>query len=375
MQICASDVADDTIIALAKELTGPKSDLFIKRRLKVEAYKEYGEMLTKEAPEEQITRLKRVGAAKCEALALQLAPINAQAAAKCTLDAKKIADRAARPADWYPNQVDSSTAASGAEVQKEAEAEAQKEVALELMVQTEVKKQVQVEVETVIPIVNTGQAGHRDVHPISEADLKTLFDSGLATSVETRPLGQALPFFDKTIFCSSVFERNMPVQVKGQISPQAVFYSNRKPVTYVVIAQKKDGSMGMVVPTIHEAHNAAYSWTSKRQNGAAVVKISPRGPVMLYKSGKDRNKELPFTGDALTQFYRHYVQAKLLNGEIDFNTDLEKDALKAWLKEVGVTKFKDYFEANILAAKPRRFATNYPKSTLFAIMKEVAASL
>ena len=128
----------------------------------------------------------------------------------------------------------------------------------------------------------------------------------------------------------------------------------------------------MIIPTIHESHGACKEFVKETQDQAVVVALSAGKPLIVYKSGEERTEALPFTTkEDQESFYRFYIQAKLFNGEIDFNTKEEKYALKKWLLSVGHKEFQTYFEQNILATKPRRYTERFTDSGLFKVFEEL----
>jgi hypothetical protein len=139
-----------------------------------------------------------------------------------------------------------------------------------------------------------------------------------------------------------------------------------------LIMKDAAGRMKMVIPTVHEAHDACRQFVNNRYYEGAVVAVTPAEPLLFYKSGNDRSDKLPFVNEKEKDaFYRLYVQLKLFKGEIDFDSQDEKKVLTAWLKEKGVQAFRDYFEKNILSTKPRRFADAYPRSSLCKLFDQL----
>lgn len=366
--------------------------LFTKTRPEEEAYDQYGRVKIKEAPlsilerykQEEIQKFKQVHKALMQVKNTSISDEEGvQASAALT-------NRGKRPEDWLPSSVESSQYTSS-EVEQETQAEVEQE--LELLAETE--QETQVIAETIIPIVSSGEAGHGEVNPLNIESISTTVTTGkcptikwpwghqtgdLVTKIEgytdviqLRPLHSNLEFFDEGIFCSAIFERNLPASPEKILAPQCAFYSNRKPVKNVVIS-KAEGIWTMIIPTIHEAHANCRNFIAKADPHIQSVEVtlSTSKPTILYKTGNDRSDSLPFTDKAdEEQFYRLYIQAKLFNGEIEFGTEEEKNALKQWLISKGPEKFKHYFEQYILAAKPRRFADAYPKSSLFAVFQEL----
>lgn len=389
-ELIDSGISDEQVLSLATRLGGESADLFIKKRPGEEAYDQYGKMTHLTAPDEIFRSLKENAKQKCERAAKAVEDINPSAQKYFVSKGQEVQERANPPKDWCPKET-ASTASAGGEVEQEAQAEVEQE--LELMIETETEQQVQVEVESIIPKIETGEAGHGEVIPLQLQSLKDLVGTGKAQDLmwphgkqvgdvvigdEMKPikgivrqLSNGTPFFDHNIFLTAVFERNLPVEDVGGVPPQAIFYSNRKPVKNILIVKNEDIWV-LVIPTIHEAHLACRDFVKETKNQAIEVAISPSGPKTIYKSGDDRSEALPFgTDEDRRKFYELYVQAKLFNGEIEFNTPEEQEALKTWLKAKGVAEFKAYFEQNILAAKPRRFADAYQTSSLFKIFQSL----
>lgn len=364
-----NQVSDDTLCEMSRRFAG-NSGLLIKKRPKEEAYDNYARLKTIEKPSVVFEQLKSTEEKKCLQIAKLFEEMHLQAAEQqFTRQSAVIAKRENPPEDWFLNKVESNIV-DGAEVEQEAQAEM--ELTLEMLTETQTQTQTEVVCEVSIPIAQNGAAGSGDVFPLELDDLQTLTEKN-AFNESFRSIMSCLPFFKQRIYCTAVFERNLPHQNNGnKVSPQSFFYSDRKPVKQVMIVKTKD-SWKMVIPTIHEAQGACRAFINKTEDAAVVVALSAGQPLMIGKSGEDRSDALPFTTPAdQDRFYQYYIQAKLLNGEIDFTTQEEKYALKKWLLTVGVDDFKSYFEQNILPAKPRRFADRYVKSTLFEVFREVA---
>lgn len=123
------------------------------------------------------------------------------------------------------------------------------------------------------------------------------------------------------------------------------------------------------IPAPHEAHGAFRDWTERRTDGeaGAVVALSSGSPLVLYQTENGLIED-PTDRD---QFYRFYVQAKLLNGEVEFSSAEEKAALRAWLIEKGAAQFKAYFEKEMLPAASPLVQKTYRKSTLARMLQEL----
>lgn len=372
------EASDETIMQMAQKFAAEEARLFIKMRPKEEAYDDYGKLTIKDSPAQTFARLKVKEDKKSLNIAAEFAKINQTSVGfEFTKIAEDIASRPNQPDDWFPNEVGRHEG-TGSEVEAEAEQEAQAEVEqvaeveqeLDLTLETELQAQTETVKEIFIPIVQTGEAGHGNVEPITKEAVEKLFYDKLASTKYFRILGKSVPYFDHSIACSAVFERNLTDKLT---SPQNAFYSNRKPVKQVLICKNRNGLWTMLIPTTHEAHGACREFIETTDTKAVEVAITAGKPLIMYKSGIDRTAALPFTEEADKEnFYRLYIQAKLFNGEIEFGTKEEQDALKKWLVAKGsVGKFKEFFEQSILGAKPRRFAEAYPKSSLFKIFNEL----
>lgn len=377
-------VSDEQIIKIAKGIASEEAELFIKVRPKETAYDQYAALKKEQDPLVLFETLRQVEKLKCLRVAKIFEPIDPKTQGDFVALGDAIEKRPSPPENLFPNQVES-VLIGGGEVEQEAQAETEQE--LELLLEAEVEQETEVLNEVLIPMVQSGEAGHGNVNPLDENMIDSVADKGNAagTNGMLRQLNHSVNYFDSEIYTSAVFERNFVIGKGRRISPQCAFYSNRKPVKHVLIIKKtkpnsswfsnnSSSQWSMVIPTIHEAHGACRKFINKAGNDVEAVQValSPTRPVMMYKTGKDRTDQLPFTDKAdQDQFYRLYIQAKLFNGEIEFTTDEEVEALKAWLVEKGPEEFKGYFEKNILAAKPRRFADNYQKSSLFKIFNEL----
>lgn len=373
-QTINNNASDGTIIKMSEKFAGRKAGIFIKTRAGEEAYDQYGQLKTLESPIEAFKKFRKDEADKCQKIAGVFRSLGLQAAeSQFNKISDEIAKRRDPPEDWFLNQVDSNAAAGG-EIEQETQAEVEQE--MEMTIQTETHIQLEIEKENNIPVVQSGYAGFGAVEPLTKGAVVNLTKGSSISNKSLRSLKENVLFFDdQSIWCSAVFERNLPDHAGKLISPQSVFYSNRKPVKYVLITKDKEGGWSMVISTIHESHQACRDFISSAKSQSALVGISTGKPLMVYKTGADRTDLLPFTNSVDQEnFYRLYIQAKLFNGEIEFSTQEEQYALKKWLLSKGVDDFRLYFEQNILAAKPHRFIDNYPKSSIFKIFTELAGT-
>ena len=411
--------SDKTIIQMAQKFAKDDAELFIKLRPKEEAYDEYGKVKTQESPAETFSRLKVKEKEKSKKIAQDFKEINEKASQRFNKIGGEIDSRRNPPVDWFPNKVDTRESGGG-EVEQEAQAEVEQEV--DLLIQTTTQSQTDVIKEVFIPIAPTGAADHGDVTTLTMATIIAVVQTGKSPQIlwpcgarvgdrveetssynnlqQLRQISSSLPYFDPTIFCTGIFERNLPAQIRtknvsvqeakklgfkprvnispihfDEVSPKAVFYSNRKPVKAVLIT-KCNNQWTMLIPTVHEAHGTCREFTNNNDQGVQTIEVgvSSAPPLVLYKNGNDRSDSLPFIEQKdKDQFYRLYIQAKLFNGEIEYGSKEEQDALKIWLQEKMKTgDFRKYFEENILAAKPKHMIDAYPKSSLFKIFNELA---
>ncbi len=349
---------------MASQVASDDAGLFIKVRPKEQAYDQYATVKTEETPSDAFDRLKKEAKETCDKVAESLDSEDLKE------KGKQIAQRHNPPANWCPSKVSRAALAGGEQEQQQQTETAQE---LELMIQTETQQQVEIQKESIIPMVQSGVAGHGDVHPLKVETIKGLENQKISAG-PLRTLAFSVPYFEE-IFCSPVFERNLVTNKTSKVSPQCVFYSNRKPVKNVLILKNSAEEMGMIIPTIHEAHGACREYIQQAGDGvqAVEVAISSGEPIIVYKTGEDGSDALPFDKptDRKT-FFKFYIQAKLFNGEIDFHSKEEVKALKSWLKQKGNEGFQDYFEQNIIAAKPKRMIDEYPNSSLFKIFQELA---
>ena len=365
------NISDDKIVELAHQFVSKEAGFYIKNRAQESAYDQYAKLKEEEKPSQIFERSKIEEIEKYKKAKASFENITNKSISESitSMVSDKLINRPRPPDDWFSELVES-TDQAGVEVQQETQAE----VAQELSVETAVEQQTQVVTETIIPMVQSGAAGHGDVVPLSQETILNTIKTGISLNTDTlRELSTSLDFFDPGIFCSAVFERNLSQQGGYKLSPQSAFYSNRKTVKNIVIS-KSNGRWTMIIPTIHEAHGGCREFIKKADSEiqAVEVAISAAKPKIIYKSGPNRSDAIFTDKDDQDQFYRLYIQAKLFNGEIEFGTDEEKEALKKWLMSKGAENFKTYFERNILSAKPKRFATAYLNSSLFAIFKELS---
>ena len=377
-------VLSETIDAVADSNTSDKQvgtladivkhgEMFVKSREPETSYDQYARVKGKEKPEAVFTRLREAESNKSGTVATMMKMGALPAISNKFLELKdQVATRPNPPADLSPNFVDSAQGTAGSEVQCEAKSQVEQQSVVENL--TEQEQMAEVAVELFIPMVHGGHHSHGDVHPLKADDISNAL-AGKASRL--RPLTGNIPVFDKGIYCSEVFERNLASNPTQPVNPQAVFYTTRKPAKSALIA-KVDNQWIMVIPTTHEAHAACKEFVGKQPENALQVAISPVQHLVMHKAGTDRTDNLSFTDPAdEDKFYELYVQAKLFNGETDFSSGQEREALKKWLQSKGpqaIAEFKTYFESNILAARPRRFADAYPKSTLKRVLTEVGAA-
>lgn len=366
IELIQMGMGGENIIKTASILTSEEEPLLLKKRIDEEAFDSYGQMKTEEKSQEQLARLKTSEAETCTKVANKFYWVDRKAETALKAVGKTIKERPDRPLEWMPNMVNASLLESN----KELELETMAQIELTLEINTEINKELHVtkENELVIPMVTSGAAGSGDVYSIKDDVLYELSSGTLKDNL--RRVNNLCHFFDKEIYCTEVFERNLPSTFQQNADPQSMFYTNRKTPNYGLIFKDSNSTFRMVIPTVHEAHDACREFTSKNTDGstAVVVSMVPAEPTIFYKSGKDRTGNLPFVDEKERKaFYRLYVQLKLFNGEIDFPTKDEKEALTAWLKEKGAKEFKSYFEQNILSTKPRHMADAYPDSSLIKV--------
>lgn len=361
-------------------------------------YASYAKLKGEESPETVLKQFKTFAEKKCKEMSKALASIHSATAEKIYKKAAEIKDRKTPSLDLFPNKVVNCLSDGGGEIELEAEMEMETELELELEVETEEEAQV-FKKEPVIPMAS-GNGIHGDVVPLRVNEIEQAICSGKVDTVHW-PAGQrvgdvvhnatstipmdllrevnlSIEFFDPGIFCSAVMERNLIAKASDpKPNMRSIFYTNRKPIKQVLIAKKSglffSNPLRMVIPTTHEAHAACKTVVNQAQQKGIVaieIALSKGKPIVVYKSGDDRTDKLPFEGNELKQFYELYVQAKLFNGEIDFNLPEEKEALKSWLQRKDAAAFRDFFEQNILAARPKRFINRYTSSSLYEILEE-----
>lgn len=360
---------DKGLINAAKILASKDDALLLKERAGEETFDSYGKMKTEEKSQDQLERLKISESTLCTKIAEKFKSVHQKAMQALKTAEAMIKSRLARPLDWMPNTVDASLDICG----KEVELETMAELELALEIETEINSELNVskEVDLLIPMVATGAAGSGEVHSIQQAALEKL-SASIDSSDKLRRVSNICNFFDKGIYCTEVFERNLPKYQQQNASPQSLFYSTRKTPHYGLIFKDDQGAFKMVIPTVHEVHAACRSFATGNSKEAAVVAITPAEPLMFYKSGTDRTEALPFINENDRKaFYRLYVQLKLFNGEIEFPSAPEKEALADWLKEKGVKEFKSYFEQNIVSTKPRAVADAYLQSSLLGVFENL----
>lgn len=362
--------SDEVILKMADEFASLEKGFLLKKRAGEEEYDQYARLKKLESPRRVFRRLKSAEKKKCLNIAEHFKAWGLkEAEQQFRQAAEEVGSRRTPPLDWFLNKVDSGSEEGG-------EVEIEQEVAqeMELMVETETEQEMEqeVSVERGIPIAQTGHAGHGDVVPISRAAIAGIVNTFLFAPNSARQVSNALPFFSKNILCSAVFERNLPGAPTAGISPQSFFYSNRKTISQVLISKGSNGQWSVLIPTIHEAHGPCNQFVNSTKERSVMVGLTKGQPLVLYKSGTDRREDLPFkTKEDMLNFYYHYVQCKLLQGEVDFETAEEKYALKQFLVQSGSDDFREYFETYILSSKPARFGERYVDSSLFSVFKEL----
>lgn len=361
------------------ETAAVSSSYLLKTKPAEKDYDAYVKLKKEKSPEKNLSRLREQANLQCQKIGKDFQKLDKDAKEKFMLKGIEIKNRKTPSIDLFPNKVVEVFSETGGEVELDAQMELEAELNLELEVDTEQETQVFKE-DRKIPMV-TGSGAHGDVEPINENQIIDAIRIGQYSSssnASLKPLAFSIGFFDPTIFCTTVFERNLnSTNTSAKPNMQSIFYSNRKPIKHIFIAKsnstRNPQPMRMIIPTIHEAHGACRTTIQKAEENdinAVQVNISKGAPLIIYKSGEDRSNELPFKGEDLKQFYVLYIQAKLFNGEIDFKTEAEVEALQTWLKKQDAVKFRDFFEKNILAAKPKRFIKRYFDSSLHKILDD-----
>jgi|GEM_PF-3053116 len=370
-------INDEKIVELTGMLVSKDAGLLVKERIGDASFDSYATIKSKEPASEQLDKLKKTEAKRCLNLAFDLKEVNTFAAEALKDASQNLLDRPDRPADWMPKLVNSSPEKGGGEVELEAQAEVEAE--LELSTEALAEQETVREKEVVIMMVQSGQAGSGSVHSITSRNLNEFitppvnqFSSFNNNSLNFRRLANVCSFFDQEIYATEVFERNLPSEQVRNPSPRSLFYTTRKTPNTALIVKDANGKFKTVIPTVHEVHAACREFVKNYKGEAAVVSITPGEPLIFYKSGVDRSAGLPFVNEAdKKEFYRQYIQLKLFNGEIEFGSEDEKEALTLWLLKKDVKDFKSYFEKHILSTKPSRFAKSYSSSTLYKIFEEL----
>jgi hypothetical protein len=364
--------ADETIVQLVHQLFPSEGQgLLLKKRPGEESFDRYTPIKTSEPPQKKLTRIKEHEATRCAAWGSKLQSLDPKGSAQLHAVGAAVKSRKEKPADQMLKEVSSTEGKEGKEVELEAQAEV--DISIEKLNEMLSEQEAQKVKEVVIPKVDTGAAGSGEVHSITTAPLMNVWNN--YEDANLRRISNVCPYFDDQIFCTHVFERNLPEKVQSDASPQALFYTNRKTPHMALILKDAQGKMNMVIPTVHEAHAACREFVKERSGyEGTVIAVTPTEPLLLYKSGSERSEKLPFVAEQDAKaFYRLYVQLKLFKGEINFDTPQEKEALVAWLQEKGVKAFRDYFEKNILSTKSRRFADAYPQSSLCKLFDQLSA--
>ena len=368
--LIAANATDKEIVYLAG--VAQKKKLFIKTRPQEEAYDQYGTLKREESPSRLLDAYKRQEGLHCEELAIEFNQISSRVAASFITLGKEVVLRQSLPTPWCPESVKSGQEEGGT---VELEAQAETEQQTELSTEAETEQELELIAETLIPQVQDGSGGDDRVEPLTTQEVENAI-AGRRDYKKVLRLSDTLDFFDSELFVSARLERNLSMTTIAGLSPQMVFYSNRKPVKHVLIA-KQDNSWTLLIPSTHEGHGPCRDYFKKAlpTTQAVQLSLSAARPLLIHKSGEDRTDALPFTSpEDQGKFYRLYIQAKLFNGEIEYPQE-EREALKNWLNEKGAKKFKEYFEDNILPTQPRRFKDAYRKSTLGRIFEELTAPL
>lgn len=370
------------IASVAKALT--EQQIFVKTRAGEEAYRQYTSLKAKEDPAHIYKSAQEAESSKCA----KMIQIFAEDDVLRDL-AQIVKDRPMAKEDLFPNQV-----LSGLQEGTEVELEQEVEMELEMELETEIEQQTELNTEKVIAMVPAAIQRQDPVNLLSQTSITALVKgkpivcstmgelppssaeySTYLAQLQTAPVPfqGRLPFFDPGLMCSCSFEQNLPSE-EGIVAPETVFYTDRKPVKQLLVAKHGD-KWTALIPTIHEAHGSCRDFIAANKTSdiqAVEVALSGSKPLMLYKTGDDTTDALPFADKAdQDKFYRFYIQAKLFNGEVEFPSEEEQAALRAWLAEKGAAQFKQYFEKYILASKPGRFGEAYPKSSLFKLLTEV----
>ncbi|ADI37619.1 DUF3638 domain-containing protein [Waddlia chondrophila] len=372
--------SDDDIHRIASVL----GRALTKRRPQDEIFDEYAQVRIQEDPSKILEKTRENTAQKAQEMAEALGKkASSKLAGQLKKISKEIRDRKDPPSDWMPDQIDSAAVEGGQQVEVEAVAE----VEMEQMVQldAEVKGEVAIQAEKVIQAgkpVSEGSGG--TVSPVTKDNLIDLSLRGFVSG-NLRQMSATIGAFDPEIYVSSGVERQMvksdhaeKYQVENSLDfdrvANTIFYTYRKTVNDVVIVKGQKG-WRMIIPTIHEAQSGCRTFireANKKGWQAVQVNIGTAKPNIVFKTGDDRSDVLPFTEEEdLQKFYRLYVQAKFFNGEINYGSEEEKEALRGWLRDKGPEDCQRLFETKILPAKPQRYTKNYTESDLYKIFEEL----
>jgi hypothetical protein len=365
-------IDQDCSLEVIADIAYSQKELFTKIKKTEEAFDRDIKIRTHKDPGDMIKRIRELEIENCKVITQYFREKGiVSAVERFEALLVKLENRKNPPADWMPNLVEEGAVDAG-----EVEVEAHTELTLELDLKIESLEETETEevVEQQIPMVRTGHGATGNVVGVISEQISDLVTGRHFDTNSLRQLSRSIDLFSPQFFCTSIFERNLAIDGTGSsITPSAVFYSTRKPVTQVLIVKNNMGRMSMIVPTIHEAHGGCRQYINKNATKddiiAVQVAITDGSPNIIYKNGRNRDDSIPFVGKDLDEFYQLYVQAKFFNGELNYNTEEERDALRAWIaKNGGPARFRNYFERNILAAKSKRVADAYPGSTLYKIL-------
>lgn len=365
---------------------------FTKSRPKDEAFDNYARPRTEALPADLLREAREKAVHRIESMVEALEDVISQVndhPLKSMHDAleqkrEEVKARQDPEASYLPEKVDKASLESGQQVELEAQVEMQLETMAEVDQQQQTETQVQTErIIEAGASVSHGSGGEIKRIKISNIDNPLSNDYYNYGSPPLRQLSETIGAFDGEIFVSAGIERAMQRSINpkdygakdGDFDDVAntIFYTYRKAVTDVLIIKQQDGKWKMIVPTIHEAQTTCREFVKKTKDTAVQVFIGASKPLIKFKTGlEDRSNALPFeTERDRKQFYRLYVQAKFFNGEINYGSNEEKEALKEWLQRKDPEKCRTLFERHILPAKPQRYEDDYPTSSLAEVFNEL----
>jgi hypothetical protein len=401
--VANGELTGDSLDKMAHIMADDNHEFFMQKKDEDLSYDQYGMLKVGELTQKVLLKEKGNAEKQCETIASLVSPITKNLADSFFELQRGIHERSAKDDDLYPKEVlqgANSKTETMVEAQKEQQKEAQKEQ------QKETQKEQQKEMFKTTQNPKKG-GGEGTIEPVDGTELLSFIQGHFygPDRIATLPDDIAFPCNNQgAIACTHDYEMT-PLSGANMF-----FHQQQKTIMMVLIAKcdgewkmcdgklkQCDGEWKMIIPTMYEAHKGGMDCIQALRNNpeisAALVALSCNSsPIVVDSNAKEglpftspedeqlvvasnAGEGLPFTSPEDEQrFYELYVRAKLLNGDVAYNTDKEKEALRRLFNKSNVQAFREHFEKHVLPQKTNQHQFYYA-SSLYQVFKELDETL